>query len=78
MEDQPIPKLATDAVNLDTEQEPKNINLGKNYTHAERASFMMLFIEFKDVFAWTYEDLNTYDTKIIQHVIPLKEDAKPL
>ena len=38
---------------------------------------MILFKEFKDVFTWTYEDLKTYDTKIIQHVIPLKEDAKP-
>ena len=26
---------------------------------------------------WTYEDLKTYDTKIIQHVIPLKEYSKP-
>ena len=42
-----------------------------------RTTFMKLFREFKDVFAWTYEDLKTYDTKIIQHVIPLKEDAKP-
>ena len=38
---------------------------------------MNLFKQFKDVFAWTYEDINTYDMKIIQHVIPLKEDAKP-
>ena len=38
---------------------------------------MKLFKEYKDVFTWTYEDLKTYDTKIIQHVIPLKEDAKP-
>ena len=26
---------------------------------------------------WTYEYLKTYNTKIIQHIIPLKEDAKP-
>ena len=26
---------------------------------------------------WTYEDLKTYDTNIIQHVIPLKENTKP-
>ena len=39
---------------------------------------MKFFREFKDVFAWTYEDLKTYDTNIIQHIIPLKEDAKPL
>ena len=64
-------------MNLGTEQDPKNINLGKNYTHAERTTFMKLFREFKDVFAWTYEDLKIYDTKIIQHIMPLKEDAKP-
>ena len=64
-------------VNLGTEQDLKNINLGKNYTLTERATFMKLFKEFKDVFAWTYEDMKTYDKKIIQHVIPLKENAKP-
>jgi hypothetical protein len=32
--------------------------------------------EFVDVFAWTYEDLKTYDTSIIEHKIPLKEEAK--
>ena len=66
-----------DVVNLDTDQNPQTINLGTNCIHAERAAFIMLFREFKDVFAWTYEDLKTYDTKIIQHIIPLKEDAKP-
>jgi hypothetical protein len=29
------------------------------------------------VFAWTYEDLKTYDTNVIEHNIPLKEEAKP-
>jgi len=64
-------------VNLGTDQNTWNINLGKSCTQVERATFMKLFIEFKDVFAWTYKDLKTYDTKIIQHIIPLKEDAKP-
>jgi len=30
------------------------------------------------VFAWTYDDLNTYDTRIIQHDIPIKEGLKTL
>jgi hypothetical protein len=30
-----------------------------------------------DVFAWGYEDLKYYDTSIIQHRIPIKEDQKP-
>jgi len=29
------------------------------------------------VFAWTYEDLRTYDTSVFDHNIPLKEEAKP-
>ena len=29
------------------------------------------------MFAWTDEDLKTYDTKIIQHVIPIKGGIKP-
>lgn len=69
--------LLYEVVNLGTKQNPRNINLGKNCTPVERATFRKLFKEFKDVFMWTYKDLKTYDTKIIQHVIPLKEDAKP-
>ena len=67
-----------EVVNLGTEHNPKNINLGKNYTHAERTTFIKMFREFKDIFAWTYEDLKTYDAKIIQHIIPLMKDAKPV
>ena len=69
--------LLYEDVNLGTEHNPWNINLGKNYTQDEREPFMKLFKEFKDVFTWTYEDLKTNDMKIIQHIIPFKEDAKP-
>jgi hypothetical protein len=69
--------LLYDAINLGTEHDPKNINLENNCTSVERAAFMKLFREYKDIFTWTYEDLKTYDTKIIQHVIPLKENVKP-
>jgi len=31
---------------------------------------------FVDVFAWTYEDLRTYEIGVIKHKIPLKEEAK--
>lgn len=30
-----------------------------------------------DFFAWGYEDLKAYDTIIIHHTIPIKEDQKP-
>ena len=69
--------LLYEVVNLGIKQNPQNINLGKNSTHYERATFMKLFKEFKDVFACTYKYLKNYDTKIIQYIIPLKEYAKP-
>jgi len=33
--------------------------------------------KYKDVFAWSYDDLKTYDTSIIEHNIPLKHGIKP-
>lgn len=33
--------------------------------------------EYVDVFAWSYSDLNAYDTNIIQHTIPIMKDEKP-
>ena len=39
-------------VNLGIEQNPQNINLGTNCTHAKKATLMKLFKGLKDVFAW--------------------------
>ena len=64
-------------VNLGTKFEPKYVNLGKCFSLGERNKFISLFQKYKDVFAWTYEDLKTYDTRIIQHVIPIKVGVKP-
>ena len=64
-------------INLGTEVEPKYVNLGKYCSPGERSRFISLFQQYKDIFAWTYEDLKTYDTRIIQHVIPIKAGVKP-
>jgi hypothetical protein len=31
----------------------------------------------KMCFAWSYDELKTYDPQVIKHAIPLKKDAKP-
>lgn len=62
-------------VNLGTEKDPKNVNLGLGCSPQEKAAFVKLFKEYKDVFSWTYEDLNTFDTSIMQHVIHLEKEA---
>ena len=64
-------------LNLGTEVEPKYVNLGKCCSPGERSKFISLFQQYKDVIAWTYEDLKTYDIRMIQHVIPIKVGVKP-
>ena len=72
-----ILSLKDEDVNLVIEKNPQNINIGTNFSPVVRATFIKLFKEYKDVFTWTYDYLKTYDTNIIQHIIPMKEDAKP-
>jgi ribonuclease HI len=63
--------------NIGTQEEPKFVKLSSSLTTEQRAEYTELLKEFADVFAWTYEDLKTYDTSVIEHKIPLKEEAKP-
>ena len=39
---------------------------------------LKLLTEYKDAISQSYEELKTYDPKIIMHNIPLKPDVKPL
>ena len=38
---------------------------------------MDILRKYSKVFAWKYEDLKVYDTSVIQHTIPVKENEKP-
>ena len=69
--------LQFELINLGTKADTKYVNFGKCCSPGERSKFISLFKQYKDVFAWTYEELKTYDTKIIQHVILIKAGVKP-
>jgi hypothetical protein len=62
----------TTECNISTQEEPKFIKMSSSLTNEQRAEYTELLKEFVDVFAWTYEDLKTYDTTVIEHKIPLK------
>ena len=64
--------LNYELVNLGTEQNPRLINLGVNFPNEERRYFIKLCKEFKDVFAWMYKELKTFDTNIMHHNILMK------
>jgi hypothetical protein len=69
--------LTHEKVNLGTKDNPQCINLGTGCSEQEKSTFIKLFKEFKDVFAWTYDDLKTFDPNIIQHIIPMKPQTQP-
>jgi ribonuclease HI len=66
-----------DECNIGTEEDPKFVKFSSSLSREQRAEYTELLREFSDVFTWTYEDLKTYDTSVIEHKIPLKEEAKP-
>jgi hypothetical protein len=43
----------------------------------QRVDYVNILRDFVDAFAWKYEYLITCDTNIMEHKIPLKEEAKP-
>ena len=53
------------------------INIGKCCSLEEREAAKKLFEEYRDVFAWSYEDLKSYRGGELKHQIPLKPDAVP-
>jgi hypothetical protein len=66
-----------ETINLGTQEYPKNVNLRNTVSKEERKAYLNFFRQHQDVFAWSYRDLKTYDTCIIQHTIPLKPEVKP-
>jgi hypothetical protein len=63
--------------NIETKENLKIIKLSKTLNPGVKQDYIKLMKDFVDVFAWSYDDLKFYDTKVIQHVIPLKEDQMP-
>ena len=73
---QPL-NAAIEECNIGTMEKPKIIKLSKSVPPDQKPKYVDLFKEFQDVFAWSYEDLKSYDTAVIQHTIPLKPNQKP-
>jgi hypothetical protein len=63
--------------NIGTEEKPRMVKLSESLPPEKKLKYIDLFKEYSDVFSWGYEDFKSYDTNIIQHRIPIKEDQKP-
>ena len=54
------------------------IQVGNTLTTSEKNALVALLTEFKEVFAWSYEDMPRIDTDIVQHCIPTNPTMKPI
>lgn len=70
-------EVEVEETNMGSELKPKMIKISKTLPAHIKLKYLELFREFSDVFSWSYEDLKSYDTEIVQHNIPLEENQKP-
>ena len=51
---------------------------GAECSHAEILEYTELFKEFRDIFAWSYDEMPGIDPHIIEHEIKTYPNAKPV
>lgn len=64
-------------VNVGTEEDPRIVKLSSKFYVEAKDKYVNLLKQYSNLFAWSYDDLKFYDTSIIRHTIPLKENEKP-
>jgi hypothetical protein len=64
-------------INIRTKEIPRFIKIGKETSEKERRELISLVQEYRDVCAFTYDELKSYKEDVFQHTIPLKDDTKP-
>lgn len=55
---------------------PKMVKVSKFILADMKTKYVEMMKRFIDVFAWSYADLKQYDSSIIHHTIPIKENEK--
>ena len=63
-------------MNIGIEEEPRKIKIGKRTSVKERNDLIELVKDFRDVFAFTYDELKAYRDDVFQYTIPVKPDSK--
>lgn len=56
----------------------KLVFIGEHLVEEESGKLKQLLVEYRDCFAWSYEDLKGIDEHIIVHTIPLRADVVPI
>jgi hypothetical protein len=73
---QPQPEEVED-YNVRTNEDPKMVKISKFLLAQIKSKYVELLRNYKYVFSWSYDDLKTDDTSLIEHNIPLEHSIKP-
>ena len=66
-------------VNLGSDsQEPRPISISSSLTKKEKTEPILLLKEFKDVFAWDYNEMPGLDPGLVAHTLNVNPEAKPM
>ena len=63
-------------INIGTDKDPKLIKIRKGTSEKERNNLINLIKEYRDVLAFSYDELKVHWEDVFQHTIPLTEEAK--
>ena len=73
---QPKPEEVEDC-DIGTKENMRLVKLSKYLPPDIKIKYDELLRKYKYVFAWSYDELGTYDISIMEHKIPLKQGVKP-
>ena len=63
-------------INIGSDKNPKLTKIGKGTSEKERNDLINLVKEYRDAFAFPYDELKAYREDVFQHTIPLKQDIR--
>ena len=66
-----------EVINVGTKKEPRLVKISSKLSVEAKDKNLNLLKQYSDVFAWSYDDLKVYDTSVIRHTIPLKQNEHP-
>ena len=69
---------STKLINFETPNQPMEIRIGSSLSPDERSRLIDLLRSYLDVFAWSYGDMSSLDSSIVQHHLPILPHARPV
>ena len=65
-------------VNLGTVENPRPTFINANLSSGEEANYMELLMEYRDIFAWSYDEMPGLDPRVAVHQLAVKHGARPV